>query len=143
MAASEYGAPHRRDRAALRRRRPHTFFVGRRPYQAAEVYAVTEHGVRRLHRDRPLGLDWRDHRDGLELSRVVLARVAGMTPRRDVAEEFALSMLAGLPEDGFVLGSDEIWRWLQHAGYPYVLPEPRCGSWRARLSAAFRRSGAR
>jgi hypothetical protein len=145
MAAFEPDAPQRRDRATHRRRQPHTYFVGRRPYEAAEVYAVTEHDVRRLHRDRPLGLDWRDHRDGLELSRVLLARVAGMTPRREVAEEFALSILAGLPDDGFVLDSDEIWRWLQSLSRPYgvVRAEPRRESWRARLLAACRRTGAR
>jgi hypothetical protein len=149
MAAFEYGGPQRPDRATRRSRQPHTYFVGRRPYEAAEVYAVTERDVQRLHRDRrdgPLSLDWRG-RDAraLELSRVLLARVAGITPRRELAEQFALSVLAGLPEDGFVLDSDEIWRWLRTASGPHHVAgtQPRRGSWLARLSAAFRRSGAR
>jgi hypothetical protein len=148
MDAFEYGSPQRRDRAAHRRRQPHTYFVGRRPYEAAEVYAVTERDVQRLHRDRrdgPLSLDWRGQ-DGraLEVSRVLLARVAHITPRREVAEQFALSILAGLPEDGFVLDSDEIWRWLQNAGYPHdALPEPRGRPWFLRLGDALRRTGTR
>ena len=149
MASFEYDSPQRRDRAAHHRRQPHTYFVGRRPYEAAEVYAVTERDVQRLHRDSrdgPLSLDWRgpDAR-ALELSRVLLTRVARTTPRREVAELFALSILAGLPDDGFVLDSDEIWRWLQTVSEPHgraQLEAPR-ESWLARLSAAFRRSAAR
>jgi hypothetical protein len=149
MAAFEYGAPQRGDGAARRRRQPHTYFVGRRANEAAEVYAVTENDVQRLHRDRgdgPLGLDWRgqDAR-ALELSRVLLARVARMTPRRELAKQFALGILVRLPDDGFVLDSDEIWRWLQAESGPQRVAgtAPRRGSWLARLSAAFRRSGAR
>jgi hypothetical protein len=147
MSAFDYGAPERRDRATHRSRQPHTYFVGRRPYEAAEVYAVTDRDVHRLHRDRrdgPLSLDWRG-RDALELSHVLLARVAGMTLRRELAEEFALSILAGLPEDGFVLDSDEIWRWLRAVSESHccVQFEPPPESWLARLTAAFRRSGAR
>jgi hypothetical protein len=128
---------------------PHTYFVGRRPYEAAEVYAVTDADAQRLHRDRrdgPLSLDWRgqDART-LELSRTLLARVARITARRELAEKFASSVLARLPEDGFVLDSDEVGRWLKRVSEPHGCAqlEPPRESWRARLSAAFRRSGAR
>ena len=149
MAAFEYDSPQQRDRAAHRRRQPHTYFVGRRPNEAAEVYAVTQSDVQRLHRDSrdgQLSLDWHglDARS-LELSRVLLARVACITPRRELAEQFALSILAGLPDYGFVLDSDEIWRWLQTGSglHDVARVEPRRESWLARLSTAFRRSGAR
>jgi hypothetical protein len=132
-----------------RRHSARTYFVGRRPYGAAGVYAVTENDVQRLHRDRgdgPLSLDWRgqDAR-ALELSRMLLGRVASMTPRRELTRQFALSILAGLPDDGFVLDSDEIWRWLHAVSGPHRVAgtAPRRQSWLARLSAAFRRSGTR
>jgi hypothetical protein len=47
--------PPRRGRAR------YTFFVGRRPHEAAEVHAVTDDDVRRLRPNRrggPLALDW-------------------------------------------------------------------------------------
>jgi hypothetical protein len=135
--------------ASTARRPPGTYFVGRRPYKAAEVYAVTDNDVQRLHRDGgdgPLSLDWRgqDARV-LELSRVLLARVVRVTPRRELAAQFALNVLAGLPDDGFVLDSDEIWRWLDTVSEPHRVAgsAPRRESLLARLSAAFRRSGAR
>ena len=107
---------HRTIDPQYRRRQRHTYFVGRRPHEVAELYAVTENDVRRLDREwlGPPSLDWRGHdARGLQLSRVLLARVTGITPPREVAEQFALSILADLPDDGFVLGSDEIWHWLR------------------------------
>ena len=119
----------------------HTYFVGRRPDEAAEVYAVTENDVRRLDRewlDGPLSLDWRGHNVRvLQLSRVLLARVTGIAPTRELAEQFALSILADLPHDGFVLRSDEVWRWLRTVGAPRAVAQakPRREWSLARLSS--------
>jgi hypothetical protein len=115
VAAPDSGQGHR---ATDRRRQRHTYFVGRRPHEVAELYTVTEYDVRRLDREwlGPPSLDWRGHDMGvLQLSRVLLARVTGLAPSRGLAEQFALSILAQLPDDGFVLSSEEVWRWLQGA----------------------------
>jgi hypothetical protein len=147
MATYEYGPARWRDRAVHRRRQPHTYFVGRRPYEAAEVFAVTGRDVQRLHPNRrhgPLSLDWHgEDARAFELSRVLLARVARITPRRELAEQFALSVLAGLPDDGFVLDSDEVWRWLQQAGYSHDAQLERRRRWFQRLGDALHRTGKR
>lgn len=142
MAAFEYRRPRRRERAGHRRRQPRTYFVGRRPYEVAEVYAVTEDDVQRL-RGGPLNLDWRGHdARALQLSHVLLAWVAGIAPQRALAVQFALSVLAGLPDDGFVIDSDEIWRWLQKTSCPHdAQSEPRRRPWLLRLGDALRRTG--
>jgi hypothetical protein len=142
-AAPDAGRGRRSDRAAHPRRQRHTYFVGRRPDDAAEVYAVTENDVRRLDRGwlGPPSLDWRGHHARvLQLSRVLLARVTGITPPRELAEQFALGILADLPDDGFVLGSDEVSRWLRTVSAPHAVAraKPRREWWLARLSAAFR-----
>jgi hypothetical protein len=108
--------PPRRGRAR------YTFFVGRRPHEAAEVYAVTGDNVRRLRPNRrggPLALDWHagDAR-AVELSHLLLTSVAGQTPPRELEQRFALDVLAALPSDRFVLESDAISRWLLHAAEP-------------------------
>ena len=106
-----------------RSRARHTYIVGRRPYEAPEVYAVTEDDVRRLRPDRygsPLALDWHagDARS-IELSHVLLTSVTGRhRPSPELEERFALDVLAVLPDDGFVLESDVILRWLREAGEP-------------------------
>jgi hypothetical protein len=99
------------------RRLPRAYFVGRRPYEAPEVYAVTDSDVRRLRPDRDggvLALDWStpDAR-ALELSHVLLTCVAFIVPSRALEEHFMHDMLVGLPDDGFVLDSEVIWEWLQ------------------------------
>jgi hypothetical protein len=108
--------PPRRSRAR------HTYFVGRRPYEAPEVYAVTDDDVRRLRPDRrgsPLALDWRaGDPPAVKLSHMLLTSVAGHRPPRELEQRFALDVLAALPDDGFVLESNAIWRWLQQAAEP-------------------------
>jgi hypothetical protein len=149
IAAPEADRGPRSHRATHGRGQPHPYFVGRRPDEAAEVYAVTETDVRRLDRewrDGSPSLDWRDQdASALQLSRMLLARVTGMPPPRHLAEQFVLTVLADLPDDGFVLGSDEVWRWLQTVNAPHAVAraKPRGESRLARLSAGLRRSGAR
>jgi hypothetical protein len=148
-ASPEADRGRRSHRATRRRRQPHAYFVGRRPDEAAEVYVVTETDVRRLDRewrDGSPSLDWRDHdASALQLSRMLLARVTGMPPPRQLAEQFVRNVLADLPDDGFVLSSDEVWRWLQTVSAPHAVARamPRRESRLARLSAGLRRSSAR
>ena len=102
------------------RRHPRAYFVGRRPYEAPEVYAVTADRVVRLHpvsEGGVLSLDWHspDAR-ALELSQVLLTSVVCLTPSRGLKEHFMHDVLSRLPDDGFVLDSEEIWRWLQGNG---------------------------
>jgi hypothetical protein len=99
------------------RRLPRAYFVGRRPYEAPEVYAVTGGDVRRLRPGRDGGvltLDWGtpDAR-ALELSHVLLTCVVSIVPSRALKEHFMHEVLVGLPDDGFVLDSEVIWQWLQ------------------------------
>lgn len=138
---------------ARRGRARHTYFVGRRPYEAPEIYAVTEDDVRRLRPGRrhgpltrieaPVTFDWHaaDAR-ALELSHVLLTSVAGgHRPRRELEERFVLDVLAALPDDGFVLASDAILRWLDEARGPRDSPqlEPPPWSRLQRLRGVFRR----
>ena len=124
-------------------RLPPAYFVGRRPYEAPEVYAVTGSDVRRLRPGREggvLALDWStpDAR-ALELSRVLLSCVAFIVPSRALEEHFMHDVLVGLPDDGFVLDPEVVWQWLQReevrglahtpAGRPSLL---------ARLGSRFR-----
>jgi hypothetical protein len=110
------------------RRLPRAYFVGRRPYEAPEVYAVTGGEVRRLHPSREggvLALDWctPDAR-ALELSHVLLTCVASIVPSRALEERFMHDVLVGMPDDGFVLDSEVIWHWLQRKevrGLPHTI----------------------
>ena len=98
-----------------------TYFVGRRPHEQPEVYAVTEDDVRRLRPDRhgePLALDWHADARSLALGHALLARVARRRPPRELEERFALEVLAALPDERFVLGSDAILDWLDEASEP-------------------------
>jgi hypothetical protein len=128
-------------------RRPPAYFVGRRPYEAPEVYAVTRQQVKRL---RPAGeggvlsLDWEapDAR-ALELSHVLLTSVAYVSPSRDLQEQFVYDVLAQLPDDGFVLDSDSIWKWLLQVGQVDEFADSGTArrSWLSRLWGGFRRAG--
>ena len=122
-----------------------TYFVGRRPYEAPEVYAVTANDVRRLRltrRDGPVDLDWHaGDAQALALSRVLLTTVASDRRARDLEESFGLDVLAALPDEGFVLKSDDILRWIDEVWEPGDSPqsEPPRRSRLGRLRAAFHR----
>ena len=123
-------------------RRPPAHFVGRRPHEAPEVYAVTRKDVRRLRPDRGavLSLDWHapDAR-ALELSHVLLTSVAYVSPSRKLKEQFVHDVLASLPDDGFVLDSDSIWRWLLEVGEVQGYPETVRRPWFSRVRDWLRR----
>jgi hypothetical protein len=105
-----------------RRKAPHTYFVGRRVLEATELFAVSAADVERLTSDRRYGapgLDWRGGDTALELSHLLLERVAEPPPSRELTTHFARSMLAALPEHGFVLDSDTVWtRPSRRGGFP-------------------------
>ena len=128
----------------LRQAARHTYFVGRRQFDAAEVYAVTAKDVQRLRSERHYGeriLDWHGGgRAGMELSRALLTKVAELRPSRDLDERFALYVLAHLPDDGFVLDSTEVWRWLLLASdtQDFTPAQPGRHSWTGRLRTLFR-----
>jgi hypothetical protein len=129
---------------SLRQPETHTYFVGRRSFDAAEVYAVTSTDVQRLRSDGEYGerlLDWnRSSRAGMELSHALLSKVAELRPSRDLDERFALYVLAQLPDDGFVLDSSEVWRWLLMASDPqdFAPGESERHSWSERLRTLLR-----
>jgi hypothetical protein len=122
----------------------HTYFVGRRQFEATEIFAVTADDVQRLRSERRYGeriLDWHGNvRAGMELSHALLTKVAELRPTRDLEERFALYVLAHLPDDGFVLDSAEVWRWLRVASDPqdFEAHEPTRHVWTARLRTLFR-----
>jgi hypothetical protein len=139
MGTFERPAPQRRPLLPTRRRAPYTYFVGRRADQAPEVYVVTDGDVQRIRagsRRIPLALDWHaEDARSIELSRSVLTMVAGTEPARELAEEFARSVLAVLPEAGFVLEAWWVRGWLQQASEPLeaTRSEPRRRSRLGRL----------
>jgi hypothetical protein len=95
----------------MRRKIPHTYFVGRRPCEAPELYAVTATDVERLE-----ALDWRGGDAGaLRISHLLLERVVEPEPSGDLAALFTLAVLPALPADGFVLDSDAIRDWVKLA----------------------------
>jgi hypothetical protein len=103
--------------------------VGRRAYEAPEVYAVTRGGVRRLKPARgggALALDWSaaDAR-ALELSHVLLTAVVPIAPDRALEERFMHDVVLRMPDDGFVLGSDVIVGWLKRNGPVRRFAHPR------------------
>lgn len=127
-----------------RRAAPPTYFVGRRLFEAAEVFAVTAAEVERL---KPTGrygaahLDWHGGEAArMELSNVLIGRVAEERPSRELQARFALYVLEGLPDGGFVLDSDDVWGWLRLASEPrdFLSPAPAKPSWTGRL---FHRGG--
>src|SRR5271155_3555008 len=97
-------------------KRTHAYFVGRRPFEAAELYAVSAAEVQRL---RPTGrydaseLDWHGSDSAvMELSHVLLTQIVDARPSERVDAWFAMEVLAQLPHEGFVLDRDDIRRWL-------------------------------
>jgi len=119
-----------RHRQALTRHAgPHVYFVGRRPSGAPELYAVGATGVERLRSQRPdpgAGLDWHGGSGAqIEFSHLLISRVTGRRPSRQLAARFALAVLAELPHGGFVLDSQEVSRWLRLTSDPHdFAPDP-------------------
>jgi hypothetical protein len=105
----------------------HTYLVGRRPFEAAELYALTGDHVERLrpgHRDGVSTLYWRGGPDELlGLSHAVLSRVCGQRSSPEVERHFA-SFLARLPYGGFVIDGDEIEQWLRKMSDELSAGEP-------------------
>ena len=138
----------RLDHPPTRRPTPHTYFVGRREFGAAEVYAVTAAGVHRLtavENGGSLPWDWHGSDAGrLELSHAMIGYVADAEPTVELRARFALYVLERLPDDGFVLDSDEIWRWLRVSSEPedFLAGHPARRSWAGRLRTALFRGAA-
>lgn len=103
-------------RAPARRRTRPTYFVGRRHGEAAEVYAVGPKDVTRLRstgRYGEMALDWHGSSAArMELGHLLISRIADQRPSRELQARFALYVLSHLPNDGFVLESAQIRRWL-------------------------------
>jgi hypothetical protein len=118
--------PH--DQALRRRKAPHAYFVGSRQFGAPLVFAVTADDVQPLHPQRSRraeNLDWRGSAYALiELSHVLLTRVAEQWPAPALEARFALCVLSPLPEEGFVLDSDHVWLWLRLTSQPEDFLEP-------------------
>jgi hypothetical protein len=104
-------------------------FVGQRAGGGARVYALTPDGVERLESRRRHGsarLDWQGpllHWRGpdasaMELSHVVLARVAGQLPSRTITALFVEDVLLKLPKRGFALESAEVEAWINFMTVP-------------------------
>jgi hypothetical protein len=154
MAAEPHERPRRAPRpddhaTENRAAPPRTFFVGRRPFEAPELYAVTATSVERLGSARRFGtseLDWHaaDAASMLELSHALLAHLAEQTPSRQLVARFVADILIQLPSDGFVLGSEAILPWIHEAGGPHdwsPTHRPQHRSWLDRLRSLVRRGG--
>lgn len=126
-------------RVPARRSTRSTYFVGRRQGEAAEVYAVSAKDVTRLRSERrygETGLDWHGSSAArMELGHALISRIAKQRPSRELQARFALYVLSHLPDDGFVLDSEQIWRWLLAAADEQdFLPAGRAPrSWARRL----------
>ncbi len=142
-------AANRSDRPRARRTPlPETFFVGRRPSEAPELYTVTSSAVERLDSDRRFGaepLDWQEADvAAMELGHALLTRLADQTPSPQLVARFVVDVVSRLPDAGFVLGSEEIWLWIHWAGDPpdwSPTEPPRRRSWLDRLRRIVRGAG--
>jgi hypothetical protein len=74
----------------------------------------------------------------MELGHLLISRVMKQRPSHDLEARFALYVLDRLP-GGFVIDSDDLWRWVRVAGdADNALREPRRRpSWVRRLRAGF------
>jgi len=114
---------------------PHTYFVGRRPFEAAEIYVVTATDVERFERN----LDWRGTAEArMKLSDLLIRRVTSQRPSRELKARFALYVLDHLPDGGFVLDSDDVQRWLRLASDPEDFGPAQGRSWSGRLRGLIR-----
>jgi hypothetical protein len=127
------------DQLPTRRRAESIYFVGRRQFEAVEVYVVSASDVARLSSARRYGqpsLDWNGTGSArMELSHLLITHVVEQRPSRELEERFALYVLSGLPDDGFVLDAGAIWRWLRVAGdeHDFLPASPPSRSWVGRL----------
>ena len=137
-------SPQPHDEALRRRKAPPAYFVVSRQLGVPAVYAVTAHGAEPLRpqrSQRAQNLDWRGSAYSLiELSHVLLTRIANQRPAPALEARFASCVLAPLPEDGFVLDSDHVWLWLRLVSRSEdflgpLLPQPWAGV--TRLLAGF------
>jgi hypothetical protein len=114
---------------------PRPYFVGRRPFEAAEIYFVTATGVERLERN----LDWRGSPAArMNLSDVVIRRVTSQRPSRELNARFALYVLDNLPDGGFVLACDDVRRWLALASESEDFGPAQGRSWTGRFRGLLR-----
>jgi hypothetical protein len=115
------------DHAAARSLAP-VAFVGRRLFEAAELYALSPHGVEMLRSQSRYGspeLDWQGgYAPLMELSHELLTRVAGQTPSEELAGRFAVHVLIELPDTGFVIDADQIEGWIAYASEPWEWSAP-------------------
>jgi hypothetical protein len=100
---------------------------------------VTATNVARLRSARRYeqpSLDWHGSSSArMELSHLLIGHVAEQRPSHELEERFALYVLSGLPDDGFVTDADEIWRWLRVASddRDFLPAKPASLSWTRRL----------
>jgi hypothetical protein len=113
---------------------PHTYFVGRRLFEAAEIYFVTATDVERLDPN----LDWHGSPAArMKLSDLLISRVTSQRPSRELKARFALYVLDHLPDGGFVLDSGDVRRWLALGSDPEDFGPPG-RSWTGRLRGFLR-----
>jgi hypothetical protein len=118
-----------------------TYFVGRRQFEAPEVYALTSSNVKRLESSRRYGepeLDWQGSSAArMELGHLLITRVAGQRPSGELLTRFAVYVLSELSDDGFVMDSEEIWNWLvvETDEEDFLADEPGHRTWAGRLRA--------
>ena len=135
-------------RAPVRRGTEHTYFVGRRLFEAAEVYAVTSTAIDRLRSARRYGepgLDWHGGPAArMELSHLLIGRVAEGRASRELEARFALYVLGRLTDGGFVLDADYVWEWLLLGSEPedFAPVAPARRPWLRALLAGGARVGA-
>ena len=125
---AERGQPQSRDRklrrSRLDRRRAQreTFFVGRRPFEAPEVYMVSATGVGRMRSCERFGtpeLDWfAPGCAAMELAHALLTRVVAGLPSHRLTYLLAVDVISQLDDDGFVLSSAQILAWARHFSQP-------------------------
>ncbi len=114
---------------------PHTYFVGRRLFEAAEIYFVTAKDVERLEPN----LDWHGSSAAqMKLSDRLIIRVTSQRPSRELSARFALYVLNHLPDGGFVLDCDDVRRWLALGSDPTDFGPPQERSWTDRLRGLLR-----
>ena len=92
--SEEQHLAHTATRQAPQSTEAHTYFVGRRGSDTAEVYAVTVTSVERLRPKlsaREPSLDWHGSEAArMELSYLLISRLVGQRPSRDLQARFAL-----------------------------------------------------